>query len=450
MSLFNAPKSEAISFLSENIPLITFSAILTCCLVFLRPPELKKPIVKTITIFSFSYMLLPTLFSYQSLFLTEGYQTHVNQSRAMRTSEYLIDLEHIALDIAWRLPIVESIIGILHTAGHMQPAITKKKTTHWLNVKQKDNVPNLLVLVIGESMRADHLALYGYSKPTTPQLSLLTDELNVYKNAYSAGTSTWNSVPAALTWNSDISGPDLSIIKLAQAVGYKVHWLSNQRPYETWGITVTAISKQADIQTYISKNASSQQLDGALLPYFDKILEERNPEDKDLLIVHLYGSHLTFSDRYPQDFDIFQRSNYMASEAAIVPPYDNSILYTDYILSRLISKLKPFGGGLIFFADHGLADKRSPIPLKHDVRANVSLNSLHVPLLTAGPNRNTLPDQSTYSLYYFPCLFSAWSGIEATQLGNADQCTNALSTDIISYLGADLTLKQVPAPNQLN
>lgn len=441
MSVLGAPKTESLSFLSENVGLLILCILPILALIFMRPIKLNRLHTRVLAVFSIVYLLVPTLFSYQSLFETNGYQTHKNQARAMRTPESVINLEHVVLDVAWRLPLIESFIGVLHTIGHAPALATPQEAASWSNVKTGSRAPKLLVLVIGESMRADHLAIYGHDKPTTPNLKARGNSLAIYENAYSAGTSTWNSLPKMLTWESEVSGSNLSLVKLAQAAGYKVHWLSNQRPFETWGISVTKLSVEADIKTFISRDGKNQHLDEDLLPYFDDTLQNLPPQNKNLIIVHLYGSHLTFSDRYPARFDQFKENDYSSENALLQAHYDNSILYTDYILSELIAKLEPYNADLLYFSDHGLASKDSDIPLKHDVRTNIALDSLHVPLIATGPNRRELPELTVYPLYNFTCFFAIWSDIYAEQLFNGSRCPGDQNRRDVPYLNADLATK---------
>ncbi len=122
--------------------------------------------------------------------------------------------------------------------------------------------------------------------------------------------------------------------------------------------------------------------------------------------------------------------------------YDNSILYTDYILAEIIQLVENHKGSFLFTADHGLANKNSAIPLKHDIRDNLEIDSLHVPLFSAGPNKDAIVERQEYSLYKFPCLFSEWTGITAKQLNEAVLCSKNEQPGTINYIATDLTLRK--------
>ena len=59
--------------------------------------------------------------------------------------------------------------------------------------------PLNVILLVSDALRADHLALYGYRRPTTPELERLAQHGIVFEHAYAAGPSTPNSIPSLFT-----------------------------------------------------------------------------------------------------------------------------------------------------------------------------------------------------------------------------------------------------------
>jgi len=57
----------------------------------------------------------------------------------------------------------------------------------------KSNEPKLVIMVVGEAVRADHLSLNDYNKETNPLLK--NEDIINFENMYSCGTSTAESVP---------------------------------------------------------------------------------------------------------------------------------------------------------------------------------------------------------------------------------------------------------------
>lgn len=81
-----------------------------------------------------------------------------------------------------------------------------------------------------------------------------------------------------------------------------------------------------------------------------------------LVVLHSNTSHgPTYSKRYPPQFEIFkpvcnsvELSN--CSNAELMNAYDNTIVYTDYLLHQIIEKLKQmpqYNSCMLFVSDHG-------------------------------------------------------------------------------------------------
>ena len=81
---------------------------------------------------------------------------------------------------------------------------------------------------------------------------------------------------------------------------------------------------------------------------------------KILFVLHTYGSHYSYRQRYPREFAAFLPDDDVAIEKANVDrirnAYDNSILYTDYVLNEIIATLDSYPeicSAMLYCADHG-------------------------------------------------------------------------------------------------
>lgn len=224
------------------------------------------------------------------------------------------------------------------------------------------------VLVIGESQRRDHLGVYGYGRETTPWLSAMNSEGNLllFENAYSCHVMTALVLTKSLTESSQYNDKkfedSLSIIDVAKKAGFKTYFMSNQEKHSVFGAPCTLISEAADIAFWANgDNKAINAYDEELLPEFAKFKDE--PGNK-LFILHLKGSHFEYQDRYPKNFRAFDRQRDSCNEGAKRPEkvcwYDNSILYTDYILSEIyrIATQAYNADGIVYFSDHGEAVER--------------------------------------------------------------------------------------------
>ena len=95
-----------------------------------------------------------------------------------------------------------------------------------------DREPETVVLVIGETSRADNWQLYGYRRPTNPQLSKAKG-LTVFTNYMSQSNTTHKSVPILLSLaeadNYDILYRTKGIMQAFREAGYNTVFLSNQQ-----------------------------------------------------------------------------------------------------------------------------------------------------------------------------------------------------------------------------
>lgn len=254
--------------------------------------------------------------------------------------------------------------GVVQESLHRQKLVEVYQQTH--QVTQQDSALKTLVVVIGESMNRHHLGLYGYPRQTTPELSALAEAhpqtLFVFRNVISSHVQTQPSLRYALTRASLYQQTDpyqsLSMVDLAKLAGVKTWWLSNQQPLRG---SITAIAKQADYEYYVSNDHQgiADTLDEALIPQLTQALAD--PAEHKLIVLHLMGSHLQYSNRYPTAFDHYQdtpprpyQSTLSSRQQNNINQYDNSVRYTDHLLGKIIAQMpqnQPVG--LVFFADHG-------------------------------------------------------------------------------------------------
>lgn len=219
------------------------------------------------------------------------------------------------------------------------------------------------LVVIGESMQRQHLSLYGYPRDTTPNLRQRKNELVILDNVISSHMQTQPSLRYALTLANVRDGQDplqsLSIIDLANLAGMDTFWLSNQQPLRG---TTSAIARQAKHEYYVSNDHAgiANTLDELLLPSIERALA--HPAPQKLIVVHLMGSHLQYENRYPAKFAQFTdqpprpyQTELSTRQRNSINAYDNSILYTDYVLNEILSlahrQTQPTG--LFYFSDHG-------------------------------------------------------------------------------------------------
>ncbi len=242
----------------------------------------------------------------------------------------------------------------LQKYADFQKMQAQRKSTVRLNLQENGKQQGVFVLVIGESQSKDHMSAYGYDKKTTPWLgeAFKQDNFIKFTNAYSCHTHTVPVLTYALTAKNQYNELQLenavSLLEVAEAAGYETAWLSNQIKYSAWDTPITVIASEANQQDWINHNIGETTVSNAYdLKLLDS-LKSLKLTDKMLIVIHLMGNHGSYRERYPRDFAVFSD---MSSE---VGSYDNSILYNDYVVSKIYEYVRslPEFNCMIYFADH--------------------------------------------------------------------------------------------------
>lgn len=255
-----------------------------------------------------------------------------------------------------------------------------------------DNEREVYVAVIGETSRADNWQLFGYPRFTTPHLcSLPRTNMAVYGRALSESNTTHKSVPLLLsTLSAKDFGDSLqytkSAISIFKEAGFRTAYVTTQCRN---GSYIDYFASEADTTIYLREpepgviDFSVYDID--MLAPLDSLLA--SGETKLLVVLHQYGSHFNYMDRYPREEAFFIpdiTTNASAeNRGQLINAYDNAIRQTDALLYSVIGRLDSLGctGGLIYTADHGediFDDSRgrflhaSPTPTYYQ---------LHVPML---------------------------------------------------------------------
>lgn len=246
--------------------------------------------------------------------------------------------------------------------------------------------PEIYVLVVGETSRADNWQLYGYNRPTNPRLSL-RDGLIVFSKNLSESNTTHKSVPMLLSpLNSKNYGDSIYFTKGICAAfneaGFNTAFFSNQQRNHSF---IDFFGYQAQTTEFI-RDQHPGSLDSELTSHLKHFIEH-SPADKIFVVLHCYGSHFNYRERYSDDYRIFTPDN--ASEASsqnrqeLINAYDNSILFTDAMLDNIIGYVDSIGvpAAVVYTSDHGE-------DIFDDVRGRflhasptTTFSQIHVPLI---------------------------------------------------------------------
>lgn len=230
------------------------------------------------------------------------------------------------------------------------------------------DVPQVVVMVIGESSRYDRWSVNGYKRETNP---LLKKEANLVSlsNVVTAVSATRLSVPVLVsrkpaTKSLQAGFAEKSFLTAFKEAGFKTWWLSNQMSFGQFDTPISVFAKEADVTQFLNLGGftNNSSYDEILLDPLKAAIND--PARKKLIVLHTLGNHWNYSHRYPKEYDKWQPSlfgieNPAYTDLAMKPQlnnsYDNSILYTDWFLSQVINELKESKqmASMMYVSDHG-------------------------------------------------------------------------------------------------
>lgn len=265
--------------------------------------------------------------------------------------------------------------------------------------------PHTLVLIIGESLGRNYMHCYGYPLDNTPNLDrrIASGNMIAFSNVISPAPTTAKSLTATLTLHTEEDNASVkwyerpAINSVFSKAGYWSYWLSNTEKYGgAVTLPTTSISLVSDETLYLTVqsnrdfyNRKQHDYDELMLPYMKK--REAIPQGSDgtrpnnlMQIIHLMGSHHTYKDRYPENFEKFKASDVpikrSQSKDEIVAHYANSVYYNDSIINEVIKFYEKEDAIIVYFSDHSQAlFEVTNYPEKYD--HDLSEVGLSVPLL---------------------------------------------------------------------
>ena len=344
------------------------SIILT--LIKIEYPAFKKEIIARIILPLFLFLVSGTLVfaNYKNIsFIARG----ISELKTQVIPHYFISNVKDYIDV--RVDANREFIKLKHTADQLFP---EEKM--------------IGVIVVGETARADRFSLNGYSKKTNSFLE--KQNIQNFSEAYACGTYTAVSVPCMFTlseykkYNAHESKFQENLLDLVKSADIETIWIGNNSSCKHVCDRVKTID-------YVDKNSENYigygVHDEVVIEGLKKILRENN-SNKTLIILHTMGSHgPAYFNRYPDEFEKFKpscKSNEPQSCSAdeLNNSFDNTIVYTDYIISKaidILKKEKESQNFLIYASDHGESLGENGVYLHAAPMAIAPKEQVHIPML---------------------------------------------------------------------
>ncbi|MDE6508334.1 MAG: lipid A phosphoethanolamine transferase [Alistipes sp.] len=268
----------------------------------------------------------------------------------------------------------------------------------------------IYVYVIGEASRAMSWQLWGYGRPTNPRLSSEHDVV-LFRNMFTQSNTTHKSVPLFLSSVGTAQHEELfrrkGLPALFNEAGFETWFISNQSQQ---GAMIDHLAHDAQHLVYIRAPRHDMQL----LEELQKAVR-RSSAPRLFFILHCYGSHFCYHQRYPREFARFLPDD----NVSIAPQhadelrnaYDNSVLYTDHFLAETIAYLRSLDGvasAVLYCADHG-----------EDLLDDERQRFLH-----ASPTTTAYQLWVASLAWFSPAYRAFFPGVAETAAGNSDAPAN--------------------------
>jgi lipid A ethanolaminephosphotransferase len=262
----------------------------------------------------------------------------------------------------------------------------------------------LVIMVVGETARADRFSLNGYARDTNPQLS--KENVISFTNFWACGTSTAVSVPCMFLLNGDSKNPSAikteeNLLDVLQRSDVNVLWLDNNSDSKGVADRVEFHDfKSPEVNPVCDIECRDEGMLAGLQNYIDA-----HPKGDILIVLHQMGNHgPAYFRRYPPGFEKFKPACKnsdlsQCSREEIGNAYDNAILYTDHFLAKAIGVLKKndskFETALFYVSDHGESLGENGLYLHGLPKAIAPDTQLHVPaVMWFGANFHAVTPQA--------------------------------------------------------
>lgn len=263
------------------------------------------------------------------------------------------------------MPQIAKVGLSFYTQLNLLKEAAKSNHPKFVKAKASFNEKNqTVILILGESCNRNHMSLYGSAHNTTPKL-LKRSDLAVFTNVVAPYSNTLNSVLSILS-TSNLEQPipfgkGVDVLDVFHSAGFKTYWISNQSPIGVWDNMVTVLANKADERKFVNTSSNSSfeaiqttSYDSKLIAPFTAALKQSFP--KKFIVLHLMGSHATYAKRYPSNFNVFKGSS---TKSALLAEYENSILYSDYVVDSLLACIQKnstetnVSATALYLSDHG-------------------------------------------------------------------------------------------------
>ncbi len=270
-----------------------------------------------------------------------------------------------------------------------------------------------VVFISVDTLRRDHLSVYGYHRPTDPNLARLAEEALVFDNAVAAHTNTGPSHASMMT---GLYPPSHGVLRNRYRLKPDAVTLAQRLRglgYQTVGVVssvmlsdrLTGLGKGFDVYLACAPGVSDRQA-----PSTWQVVERRlslvNPSRPLFLFVHFFDPHYPYRppEAYARPFLPAGNTTFRFPENAAlgrlraggarpgeleeyIARYDGEIRLADTYVGKLLARLRALGryqhAVVVVVSDHGETLDERPVVFDHGAR--VYEEQIRIPLLLRLP-----------------------------------------------------------------
>lgn len=350
MNVLETDYAETMSLLSLDfvlrVILYTVVPLFVVSAVPVRWRPVRKQLVVNITMLIVLGCILTMLAAFQISSLSPFFRNYR-------------DVKHLALPLS---P-VSAAISAVKTQLHVRPIPLQaigKDAKQIIHIPRR---PRRIVLVVGETARADRFSLNGYSRQTNPKLAIRS--VISFTQVTACGTATAVSLPCMFSLAGRASYDDSKIkytenaLDVLQRAGVDVRWIDNNSGCKGVCDRVpTELLTQQDNQQWCQ---AGQCHDRVLVENLKDVLQQSITKDQ-LLVLHQLGSHGPeyFRRSLPEEKlflpECTDKQLDRCTLTEVSNAYDNSIVATDSVLNTVIEVLSSDSindVAMLYISDHG-------------------------------------------------------------------------------------------------
>jgi lipid A ethanolaminephosphotransferase len=257
--------------------------------------------------------------------------------------------------------------------------------------------PDVMVFVLGETARGMNYELNGYPRPTNAHTR--DKGLISFADVSSCGTATATSVPCMFSfmgreaYKESIAKKQSNTMDILARTGLKTLWVENDEGCKSVCDRIPTIITDKSVTPYCNGEVCRDDMLLNDLPAQIDAMKDTGG----VIVIHIMGSHgPTYYKRYPDEHRFFKpdcpRSDIQnCTTEEIVNTYDNTILFTDYVMAKVIdilaAKADTVNPAMLYVSDHGESLGENGIYLHGMPYAIAPREQTHVPLIFWAPDQ---------------------------------------------------------------